>query len=857
MHAYEDRHVLSASSSPLHIEGTETEIDTAWQPATGAWQYQMTLADYRAYARNALNAGDLIQYTHPGTGENVVFQPLSLNWVNQDNSRQQITTTQYALATVADDTLTWTNGYGTGRHFSWQAQTTRLQKLLKIDSAANLPAPAAWLTGTLWLELEFIIKKSGNLHLYLDGVKWAENTTRVRTANRIEFRHAVSGEVLWYLAYPRAWDSAHNETVGQFELRRQSNSYYITVRIPKTWVDSAVFPIFIDPTIDAQPNASNQDGKWGLFYGSGELNETDSELWVGNRIAGSRENYSVFARIASVAVPSGATIDAAYLRLRSLVTLAPTTFYASCWMVDADNPATPTTYDAIESAPRTAASSSWNNPAVTNGAWVNTSSLAAAIQEVIDRPGWVSGNAMIAAVENNGSGASTYLPFASYNTSSSYAPILHIEYSTGGSPVSILPTGIASAEAFGSPTVSISAAIAPSGIPSTEQFGSASVQSAYTITGSGIPSEEQAGTPTITAHNDVYPTGIPSGEQVSGPAVVASNALAPGSIGSAEQFGAPTVVATNTLAPQGIGSAEQFGSASVVSHYEVTSAGIPSQEAFGEPSVVPGGVYVSVQGVPSAEQFGQPTITAGFSAILPAGIPSQEAFGTPGVPVGGVTVSAQGIASAETFGTPSTRLGIQASSIAGAEAFGTPTVSVGARTLQPTSIASLEAFGQAALAVGPIAVYPTGIDSAEAVGTPALNNLPPPTYVTPAGIVSGEAHGTPVLAVGGVGLSPAGVASAEAFGAGVVVPGPVQIYPEGFVDSDQFGVPTLDNTYRVYPVGIYDGAVGFPTVLSDRAILAKVSLADQQVVVAALVDRRVTSLRLSDSAATDVTLMEE
>lgn len=769
MHAYEDRHVLSASSSPLHIEGTETEIDTAWQPATGAWQYQMTLADYRAYARNALNAGDLIQYTHPGTGENVVFQPSSLNWVNQDNSRQQITTTQYALATVADDTLTWTNGYGTGRHFSWQAQTTRLQKLLKIDSAANLPAPAAWLTGTLWLELEFIIKKSGNLHLYLDGVKWAENTTRVRTANRIEFRHAVSGEVLWYLGYPRAWDSAHNETVGQFELRRQSNSYYITVRIPKTWVDSAVFPIFIDPTIDAQPNASNQDGKWGLFYGNGELNETDSELWVGNRIAGSRENYSVFARIASVAVPSGATIDAAYLRLSSLVTLAPTTFYASCWMVDADNPATPTTYDAIESAPRTAASSSWNNPAVTNGAWVNTSSLAAAIQEVIDRPGWVSGNAMIAAVENNGSGASTYLPFASYNTSSSYAPILHIEYSTGGSPVSILPTGIASAEAFGSPTVSISAAIAPSGIPSTEQFGSASV----------------------------------------------------------------------------------------VSHYEVASTGIPSQEAFGEPSVVPGGVYVSVQGVPSAEQFGQPTITAGFSAILPAGIPSQEAFGTPGVPVGGVTVSAQGIASAETFGTPSTRLGIQGSSIASAEAFGTPTVSVGARALQPTSIASLEAFGQAALAVGPIAVYPTGIDSAEAVGTPALNNLPPPTYVTPAGIVSGEAHGTPVLAVGGVGLSPAGVASAEAFGAGVVVPGPVQIYPEGFVDSDQFGVPTLDNTYRVYPVGIYDGAVGFPTVLSDRAILAKVSLADQQVVVAALVDRRVTSLRLSDSAATDVTLMEE
>jgi hypothetical protein len=242
---------------PLHIQGTEIEIDTAWQSTMGAWQYQMVLADYNAYARNVLNAGDAIQYVDPGSGQSVTFQPLALNWVNADNSRQQLAQPQAVPALVEDDTLRWPGGYGPGRHFQWRADSRKLEKLLILDSPAALPAPAAWLgTGELWLELEFILKLSAGVDPYLDGVRWARTTARVRTAGRIEFRSTSSGAVLWYLDYPAAYDSAGERVIGQFELRRQGGSYYITVRVPRAWVEAAAYPIAIDPTLDIQPDGT-------------------------------------------------------------------------------------------------------------------------------------------------------------------------------------------------------------------------------------------------------------------------------------------------------------------------------------------------------------------------------------------------------------------------------------------------------------------------------------------------------------------------------------------------------------------------------------------------------------------------
>ena len=130
----------------------------------------------------------------------------------------------------------------------------------------------------------------------------------------------------------------------------------------------------------------------------------------------------------------------------------------------------------------------------------------------------------------------------------------------------LTPTGIASAEAFGTPVIATgSVNISPSGIASTEAFGTAVISQATFITPSGIASEEAFGTAVLT-------TGA--------------------------------VIVT----PSGIASAEAFGTAVITQGFVITPTGIASAEAFGTAAITTGAVTLSPTGIASEEAFGSHTV---------------------------------------------------------------------------------------------------------------------------------------------------------------------------------------------------------------------------------------------------------
>lgn len=115
---------------------------------------------------------------------------------------------------------------------------------------------------------------------------------------------------------------------------------------------------------------------------------------------------------------------------------------------------------------------------------------------------------------------------------------------------------------------------------------------AQTITGAGnIASAEAFGTPTVAPQAvTVTPTGIASAQAVGTPTVV------PGPV---------------TVSPSGIASGEAFGTPVVGTpgpSQDVAPSGIASAEAFGVPTITTGAVTVSPTGIPSAEAFGVPTV---------------------------------------------------------------------------------------------------------------------------------------------------------------------------------------------------------------------------------------------------------
>lgn len=323
--------------------------------------------------------------------------------------------------------------------------------------------------------------------------------------------------------------------------------------------------------------------------------------------------------------------------------------------------------------------------------------------------------------------------------------------SEGGEPQDIEPSGIASAEAFGAPSIESGAvAVSPTGIGSAEAFGSPSIApGAVSVAPAGIASTEAFGSPAIAPGAvAIAPSGIPSGES----------------------FGSPTVAAgAATVAP----------------------AGIASAEAFGSPALTTGEVSLAPAGIASAEAFGNPTVSAGATLIAPQGIPSAEAFGTPELDL---DIIITGIASLEAFGTPAVQPGevvIAPSGIGSAEAFGTATFAalVG---IAPQGIISAEAFGSPTVAPGAVSIAPTGIASAEAFGSPSLEEI---SVIAPQGIASAEAFGAATITTGEVTIAPSGIPSAEAFGAHALT-GEGELLTVGIPSAEAFGAPSIIQQYH-------------------------------------------------------------
>jgi len=136
-------------------------------------------------------------------------------------------------------------------------------------------------------------------------------------------------------------------------------------------------------------------------------------------------------RFTNITIPPGATIESAEVQLYSDTTYGSSgTVAVRLYGQAADSPGTFSTYADFAARSNTTAYSDWSiSTNWTTTEWVSTPSLAAVIQEIIDRPGWTSGNALVIFFRNNGTADSTGRAANDYNWSTSLAPKLVITYS--------------------------------------------------------------------------------------------------------------------------------------------------------------------------------------------------------------------------------------------------------------------------------------------------------------------------------------------------------------------------------------------------------------------------------------------
>jgi len=174
------------------------------------------------------------------------------------------------------------------------------------------------------------------------------------------------------------------------------------------------------------PAASSDDGYWHsvsfqsdwLFFG----NETGEGVVIAH----------LFVRFPNVTIPVGATITSAYVRFTASSNKSGTTCNANVYFNDEDDATAPTTVEQAEALGLTDAVA-WNSIAAwTDGTTYDTPSLVSILQDIIDRVGWGSGQAVMVVIKDNSSSSNANREASDYYyDSGSEKPELHVEWVTG------------------------------------------------------------------------------------------------------------------------------------------------------------------------------------------------------------------------------------------------------------------------------------------------------------------------------------------------------------------------------------------------------------------------------------------
>lgn len=127
----------------------------------------------------------------------------------------------------------------------------------------------------------------------------------------------------------------------------------------------------------------------------------------------------------NVAIPAAATITTCFVRFTGAATDTRNGNDVIRFEY-ADDPTNPTDYSGVASRTRTTASVTWPAASPTSGVTIDTPDLSTVLQEVIDRPGWVSGNnvhLLIDWVSGNND-----VQLASFNHATLTEPVLHVTF---------------------------------------------------------------------------------------------------------------------------------------------------------------------------------------------------------------------------------------------------------------------------------------------------------------------------------------------------------------------------------------------------------------------------------------------
>ncbi len=185
-------------------------------------------------------------------------------------------------------------------------------------------------------------------------------------------------------------------------------------------------------TINIRVSTGDDDAEEAVSDGDVSLGSSDLELIHEN------SDQIVGIRFQSITIPQGSTITNAYIVFTVDEETSETTSLTIWGEKHAHTGIFSNSTNDISSRPKTSASVIWDDIPTwgtvdEEGVAQQTPDLSAILQEIVDQPAWIGGNAATFIFEGSGKRVAR-----SYNNSPAKAPLLHIEYTSEVVEVSVI-----------------------------------------------------------------------------------------------------------------------------------------------------------------------------------------------------------------------------------------------------------------------------------------------------------------------------------------------------------------------------------------------------------------------------------
>ena len=209
------------------------------------YDYEMEKGIYHAYFQDNINTGEPVRFEKDGYYFIYDLSGGKIQWAEQEGNptkTKSIGALLSSVPTISNNNVRYNNAfaYTDVEYFVYN------EMLKENFILSQLPPSGA---GYLFLEYTGEIKHSSSLTIYANGEDQTDKT--FQTQGKIEFRD-INGKTIFYLPEPTVTDGDGNVYIGIYYIKISAGKILFNLRIAKVFLDSAVYPVVIDPTIKLQ-----------------------------------------------------------------------------------------------------------------------------------------------------------------------------------------------------------------------------------------------------------------------------------------------------------------------------------------------------------------------------------------------------------------------------------------------------------------------------------------------------------------------------------------------------------------------------------------------------------------------------